>query len=131
MQFLFRQGKYLCPVFGDANRVFKLGGQAFIPGYRCPAIIQDFCGIMARIDHWLDSEYHSRFKAQASTRRAIMQYGRGGMKNAPQPMAGEVPYHGKAILFGMALNNMANIAQGGTGLCPVNRLHQTFIGDLR
>ena len=52
-------GENLTTRFGDADRMFKLGGKGAIAGDRRPAIIEHFHAIFAQIDHGLDSKEHA------------------------------------------------------------------------
>src|SRR3546814_446556 len=97
------------------NAVLPLGREAVVAGDDGPAISQGTDFFAASVDHGLDGEDHARFQFFTRSGLAIMQNLGVLMEFAPYAVAAVFAHNGKALLFGMLLDDMADVAHGGAG----------------
>ena len=107
--------------------MFELSGEAFVSGYGCPAIIQNFCAKVTGIDHRLNGEKHSLTKFHAFVRATIMKYAGRRVEHLAQAMAAEIPYYRKPVRFGISLDGVADIAQRRARLDDRDAPHEALV----
>jgi hypothetical protein len=96
--------------------VFPLGGKAAVLGDDGPAIGHLADGRLAGIDHRLDGEDHARLQLRAGAGLAVVQDLRVFVEFLADAVAAKFADHGEAILFGVFLDDGADIAEMRPGL---------------
>src|SRR5690606_33270415 len=105
------QGKDLVAAGGDQNGMFPLGGELAILGDCGPAVTEQACFGTALVDHRLDGERHAFLEFHAGPRTAVVQYLRLLVEDLADAMAAVFAHDGEAVLFGVFLDRLANVAQ--------------------
>src|SRR5690606_22856413 len=111
VQALRAEGEDLAAVFGDADGVFELGGQALVAGDGSPAVAQHLYRGLAEVDHRLDRHEHARLQLRPGAGAAGMDHFRRVMKQAADSVAAEIAHHAVAMAFRMPLNCRADVTQ--------------------
>lgn len=122
--------KYLAAIFGDADTMFELRAQAPVAGYRRPAIVEDFACGLADVDHGFNRENHAGAQLWTRAGAADMDDFGGVVEQLAQAMAAEITDHAIAMLFGVGLDRVANVADPVAGLCGFDAEHEAFIGHI-
>ena len=110
--------------------MFELRRQRPVARHRRPAIIEQFHRRAAQVDHRFDSEEHAGAQHDAAAGLAeVNDIGRF-VEIEPEAMAAKIAHHAHALLFGVALDGVADIAERGAGAGGLDAEHQAFIGDI-
>jgi hypothetical protein len=78
-------GEDLAAVFGDADRMFELGGKRAVAGDGGPAVLEDLGRRLADVDHRLDREEHAGLQLRTGPRLGGMDHLRASWKARPRP----------------------------------------------
>src|SRR5690606_14786161 len=81
-----------------------------------PAVGQHAGVAGALVDHRLDGEGHARLEHQALARAAVVQHLRLVVVDLADAVAAVLAHHREALGCGVALDGVADVAQGGTRL---------------
>ena len=110
--------------------MFELRRQRLVAGDGGPVVGEDFRLRAAKVDHRLDREEHPLFQHRALAGAAVMQDVRRGVEHPAQAVAAEIAHHRLAVRFGVRLDRVADITEGGAGADRLDPLHQAAVGDL-
>ena len=103
------------PVSVTATMCSPLRRQLAVLGHHGPAIRQHLVVAGALVDHRLDGEGHARLQHQALARTAVMHHLRLVVVDLADAVAAVLAHHAEPLAFGIALDGMADVAQGGAG----------------
>src|SRR5690606_20886141 len=84
----------------------------------------------AGIDHGLDREDHARLQAHARAGLAVVQHLGILVEAPPDAVAAIFAHHGKARRFGVFLDGMADVAQGGARPDLLDAQPHAFVGGV-
>src|SRR5690606_15638050 len=93
------------------DTVLPLCRQAVVARYDRPAVGQGADIFTPGVDHGFDREDHARLQFHAGTRLAVMQHLRVLMEFAAHAVATVFAHNRKALLFGVLLDGMPDVAQ--------------------
>ncbi|MNI59518.1 hypothetical protein D3C73_1146850 [compost metagenome] len=110
--------------------MFPLCRQAVVAGHDRPAICKLANFAAAGVDHWLNGEQHTRHQFHARAGLAIMQHLRIFVETLADAVTAEFTHDRKPIGFGVLLDGVAHVAQGGAVLDLLDALPHTLEGDL-
>ena len=110
--------------------MLELGRQGAVAGHRGPAVLQDLHLIAPGVDHRLDGEEHALAQDHALARVAEVQHAGGLMEHPAEPVAAEIAHHGKALRLGVALDGVADVAQGRARADRLDAAPHGLEGDL-
>ncbi|MNI17218.1 hypothetical protein D3C73_705800 [compost metagenome] len=85
---------------------------------------------LAGVEHWFDGENHPGLQRQALPRIAVMQHLRLVVVDLVDAVATVLAHDAKALVFGMRLNGVTDVAKGSTGAHPADAGAQGVIGGL-
>ena len=106
---LLRQ--YLVSVFGNKDHAFPLGGRQAVVCAYCPAV--GFVNeniVSAHVDHRFDREDHARNEKHSRTPSSHVFHFRDLVEFQPDSVSAQFADDRIAVLFGVALNRMAYVA---------------------
>ena len=115
---------------GDSDAVFELRRQRAVAGDGGPAVVEQFAVGAADVDHRFDGEEHAGTKLGAGAGAACVDDVGTVVEQAAEAMAAKIAHHAIAMLFGMALNGVGDVAEAIAGLGLLEPEHQTFVGHV-
>ena len=110
--------------------MFELSRQRAVAGDRGPAIVEQFHVGAADVDHRLDGEEHAGLQFGAGAGAAGVDHFRAVVEQPAEAMAAKIADDAVAVLFGMALDGVADVAEPIAGPRLLQPEHQAFIGHV-
>ena len=117
-------------VGGDSERVLELRRGRAVLGHRGPAVGKHLHLVAAGVDHGLDGEEHALAQGQPGAGLAVMQDARRVVEHPADAVAAEIAHHRKPVVFGVALDGVAEVAQGRPRADDRDAAHHRLVGDI-
>src|SRR5688572_2811650 len=125
-----RNGEHLAAGRGHQHGVLPLRRQAVVLGHHGPAVGELPDLGLAGVDHRLDGEGHARLQREADAAPAVVEDLRLFVELPADAVPAELAHHAVAVLLGVRLDGVADVAQVRARPHLADALPQAFVGHL-